>query len=326
MMLRKFKIGDKYLKMSKLDPKILREAMDRTEFTNFFRKGLKKVLLKGYASVGKPYEKIVTFETSDRDIEYYPALGGVPEPDEILEGEEYKRRGIVNESVSITNRKYGDIMEFTRELIMDEQTRAIKQKPREAGEVHARGENNKIFTLINNGDSGTNCYDGQDYFDTAGHPDVTGGTARAANTNNGGLGALSETNLETALAEIALWRGRTGEYITALPTVLLVAPNQLFIAKRLMHSTAEVSSEMSSGVANVHQGTMEIVVAPWLTASTWYIKTNIPGFIFQWREKLRLQTENVDSGDSFLRDVYRYKHSTRFGYDIIDWRVLYKGN
>ncbi len=314
--------------LEKFTKEQLREAMTRSEFPEFFRKGLKSRLFKGYKEYAKIYEDVVTFETSDRDKEYYPATGEAPNPELVFESEEYKESGIVDETITITNFKYGRILAITKEMIEDEQTRQLRKLPAKLGGAHARFENETVFTFYNDGDSDT-CYDAQNYFDTAGHPDVTGGSAVAANTNNGGLGALSEANLETALTEMALWRGRQGETILVRPMTLLVAPNQEWIARRLLGSSFEVNPTTNINVGhvmNAHQNSMRLIVAPWLTATTWYIVTDIEGLIYQWREKLNLTTENKESGDSFIRDVYRYKSSTRFGLDAIDWRFGYKGN
>ena len=307
-----------------LNIKTLKEAMMSSEFPNFFKKGLKTLLLKAYNESPRLYEKCVHFETSDRDKEEYPALGAAPEPTKVLQGQEFPHFGLLNEFITITNYKYGEIMEIARELIEDEQTRQLKNIPSMLGQAHARFENNTVFTFYNNGATAT-AYDAQNYFDTAGHPDITGGAAVAVNTNSGALGQISEANLETALAEIRLWRGRQGEHIVVFPKVLLVAPSEEFVSRRLMKSGYEVGSNLGH-ITNIHEGSMEVIVSPWLTTQTWYILTDIPGLVYQWRQKLDLLQEDIASGSSFDTDVYRYRSLVRFGLDATDWRFGYKGN
>ena len=310
--------------MEDFNIKSLKEAMMSSEFPNFFKKGLKTLLMKAYNESPKLYESVVHFETSDRDKEEYPAIGAAPEPAKVLGGQEFPHFGLLNEFISITNYKYGEIMEIARELIEDEQTKQLKNIPSMLGQAHARFENNTVFTFYNDGETAT-CYDAQNYFDTAGHPDITGGAAVAVNTNNGALGQISEANLETALAEIRLWRGRQGEHIVVFPKILMVAPSEEFVAKRLMNSAYQVVDNRGHSV-NIHQNSMEVLVVPWLTTQDWYVLTDVPGLIFQWRSKLNLIQEDLNSGESFSTDVYRFRSDVRFGLDSVDWRFGYKGN
>jgi hypothetical protein len=304
------------------------------EFSVFLQAGLNRALLKAHAETPAVYQRLVNMVTARLFTETYPNLGDVTDPEDVEPGEIYPEAQFIHDAVTLSNVKRGHILSIERELLLYDQINAIQTRPARLGAAHQRMKDKKWATLFNDGDTDT-CYDGQNLWDTGGHPDRTGGSVVAVNTNDGGLGAITEGNIETALQEIALWRridGETGDF-GGMPMLLVVATNQQHIAFRILRSPVRVGSGtggVDAGmVLNIHRGTFAGDPVVWhrLGASEWYIVIpSVGGLVHQTKTPLGLKVENRDSGVSFERDVWRWRSDEIFGHGLLDWRVAYKGN
>jgi len=305
------------------------EVARATEFSIFLQRGLNKLLLKGYKEYAGVYKQIMTIVPSDGAIETYPNLGTVTAPEERLPNGEFVRGSFTSENVKIVNKEYGEIIEIDRGLIQTDQTKAIKSMPTKLGQAHARKKDMLTADFYNDGTS-TTIYDGVYMFAASGseHPNVTGGTANSDNVNYGALGTLSETNLEAALAQIALWRGLEGELLDDDPNMkLVVSSSQSFTAQRLIKSSFEVADNRGH-VTNIHKGTFkDLVTFKRLTADDWYILLPAyPGNVLQEFIPLELAKEADDAGESFDKRIYRYRSYEAYRIGCADWRFGYKGN
>lgn len=309
----------------------LKEAATRPEFYQFMTVGLKDLLFKAYKEASSTYEKIVTFETSTKDKEGYPSMGTVGLPAQVNEGEPYQEKTLPkNDLVEITNIKCGQIIAITQELIDDEQTGMIKQLPLDLGKAHKKKEDKSVYSVIT---ANAACYDTNNLF-SLNHPGYTGGGAIGVNDNIYTNVTLTAGALAVTLGMIALWTGHTAEDILDVASKILLVPRRL----RYTASVLTRSEFMAYGYATnvfgpaattgqgrnplVEEG-LDIVSSPRLdgTSTTdWYVWTDFPGLIFQWREKLELTKENEQSGVKFERDVYRWKSSSRWGVKPINWR------
>ena len=124
----------------------IKEASTRPEFYRFLDKGLKMSMFGAYNQTTSTYEQIVDFETSTKDKEAYPSLGNLDLPEQVREGEPFPRKGIPkHDSVEVTNLKFGKIIEITKELIDDDQTKLVKQLPNDRGQSHKKKEDKTVY-------------------------------------------------------------------------------------------------------------------------------------------------------------------------------------
>jgi len=314
----------------------LKEAATRPEFYQFMTVGLKDLLFDAYKKAPTTYGSLVTLATSLKDKEGYVSLGNVALPDQVLEGEPFPEKSNPKQDlVEITNLKFGEIIAITRELIDDEQTGRIKQMPSDLGNAHAKKEDKSVYSVIV---ANATCYDAQALF-SLNHPGYTGGAAIASNDNLYTAVTLSANALAVAISMVALWTGHTTEDILDVTAKSLLVPKRLRYAAHVLTRSEFLPLAYAAGVYGpaAAGGTMgknpvleeglDIISSARLDTSTsgtaltdWYLWTDFPGLIFQWRDKLELLAEGGAGYPNFERDIYRWKSRARWGVKPTNWR------
>lgn len=313
----------------------LSETARVSEFAGFLAKGLKTELLKQYGMYIGTTNWLFTVVPSDMHTETWPKLSAPDLPLERMAGGEFVRIGFNSESVSLTNKEYGAIMEIDRFLIDTDQTRMINQIPGKMGEAMARGDHKIAYDFFNGGAAALG-YDAVFIFAAAAadHPNVTGGAANTDNTNSLGLGALSEANYETALANIQLWKGIFGENLETYPVGVVTGTTDQFTAQRLFKDPIRVPAAATTfghernifGPVGPPYGNIEVQFDKMLTAASWYVKTNILGFVNQELTGVEVAKEMDEAGLSFETRVFRYRVYRAGRMGCVDWRQFCKGN
>lgn len=309
----------------------IKEAASRPEFYRFLTVGLKDLLFKAYREAPTTYEQLVTFETSLKDKEGYPSLGSVGLPERVLEGQPYNERSLPSDDlVELTNQKFGQIIAITEELIEDDQTKMIVRLPMDLGNAHKKHEDKTVYSLINGNATG---YDSQNIF-SLNHPGFTGGAALAANDNIYTNVTLSANAVAVVLGIIAGWVGHADDDILDVTATDLVVPKNLAHTAKLLTQSNFLGLAYAAGVfgpaANIGQGVnvlkeqnLGVISSARLdkTSTTdWYVKTDFPGLLFQWRTRLQMLAENEASGVRFERDVMRWKTKARWVAKFLNWR------
>ena len=172
----------------------------------------------------------------------------------------------------------------------------------------------KAVNPFNNGFSGGSfdSGDGVDLFSTS-HPLVSGGT----NANTPSTQAdMNETSLEAAVISIAGWTDERGLLIAGKPRKLIIPPNLMFVAQRVLKSELRVSTADNDINALRSMG----VIPSWsvnhyLTdTDAWFIITDIPnGF----KHFVRTAMETSMDGDFDTGNV-RYKSRERYSFGVSD--------
>lgn len=313
----------------------IKEAATRPEFYQFMNVGMKDLLFGAYKNTPSTYEEIVTVQDSDKNKEGYPSLGMVGEPKQVLEGEPYPERPTPDDDyVEVTNYKFGEIIAITEEMIDDDQTKQIIKIPTDLGAAHKKFEDKSVYNIIN---TNPTIYDGSAFF-ALNHPGLTGGAAIAANDNIYTSVTLTAGALATAIGMIGQWCGHTSDDILDVAARQIVVPKTLFFTAQVLTSTPNLGLGYAANVLGPAAATthapnpfmklgLGITTSPRLDGTStgdWYIRTDFPGFIFQWRKRLALLAENDRSGVRFERDVLRWKSTCRFRVKIINWRCMMK--
>jgi hypothetical protein len=168
---------------------------------------------------------------------------------------------------------------------------------------------------LNNGFSGGAFVagDGVTLFNTS-HPLVSGGV----NSNTQSTAAdLNETSLEAAVIQIAGWKDERGLLIAARPRKLVVPPNLMFVATRLLETelrTATADNDINAIKTNgvIPEG---YSVNHYLTdTDSYYLCTDIPNGM---KHFVRTPMSTSMDGDFDSGNV-RYKARERYSFGVSD--------
>ena len=168
---------------------------------------------------------------------------------------------------------------------------------------------------LNNGFSGGafTSGDGVTLFNTA-HPLVSGGT----NSNTQSTAAdLNETSLEAAVIQIAGWKDERGLLIAARPRKLIVPPNLMFVATRLLETELRTATADNDINAIKTNGTIPegYSVNHYLTdTDSYYLITDVPNGM---KHFVRTPLSTSMDGDFDTGNV-RYKSRERYSYGVSD--------
>lgn len=168
---------------------------------------------------------------------------------------------------------------------------------------------------LNNGFSGGSYVsgDGVTLFNTA-HPLVSGGT----NSNTQSTPAdLNETSLEAAVIQIAGWKDERGLLIAARPRKLIVPPNLMFVATRLLETELRTATADNDINAIKNNGTIPegYSVNHYLTdTDSYYLITDVPNGM---KHFVRTPMSTSMDGDFDSGNV-RYKARERYSFGASD--------
>jgi hypothetical protein len=155
--------------------------------------------------------------------------------------------------------------------------------------------------------------DGKTLFATD-HPLISGGT----NSNTQSTVAdLNETSLEAAVIQIAGWKDERGLLIAARPRKLIVPPNLMFVATRLLETELRTATADNDINALKTNGTIPegYSVNHYLTdTDSYYLITDIPNGMKHFTRTA--MTTNMD-GDFDSGNV-RYKARERYSFGVSD--------
>ncbi|HCW05854.1 MAG TPA: hypothetical protein DGG95_00620, partial [Cytophagales bacterium] len=166
---------------------------------------------------------------------------------------------------------------------------------------------------------------------------LTGGGRNRPDT----YGILSNTNIQSEMIGLASQLNMQGIRMNVMPSHIICSYKYVYDISVLLNSAFYPAGAQSAGVTggafaiNPIKGILQPVVSRFLFDSTgvsnaqsysWYVCEAAKGFLHQLREAVAVEQEATNAGDSFNRDVYRYKAYTRQNADFIDPRFFWQGN
>jgi phage major head subunit gpT-like protein len=173
----------------------------------------------------------------------------------------------------------------------------------------------KAAAVLNNGfaASGYNGGDGVPLFSTS-HPLVSGGV----NSNTPSTQTdLNETSLEAAVIQIAAWTDERDLLIAAKPRKLIVPPNLMFVATRLLETELRVGTADNDINAIKNNGSIPegYAVNHFLTdTNAWFLTTDVPNGL---KHFVRTPMSTGMDGDFDTGNV-RYKARERYSFGWSD--------
>lgn len=304
-------------KLEESTGEVCREANVSSNLGQLLRYGVQQFMFDGYKDVNVVYPDVVQMVQSSNRQEWYAPLFGAELPTDVAPGESYNDSRIAGIDTVLVNKKVGRILAMQKELFDDDQTGQLGSRASKLGKRVRYKEEFDVMAALR----------GATYSTTIGN-------SFAANT------VLSQPALETANIQLSQIRDPLGNRFGVEPSLLLVSSWDMFNAAKLLNSALQPSvpgaagqtaNSASSGgtgwtmTANPLQGLFSLKVSRFLAQNDWFLmepKTSIP---FQERAPLAVVQEDPNSGESFERDIYRWKVSRRYAVTVLESRYIFAG-
>jgi hypothetical protein len=291
-------------------------AISRAQLLKELLPGLNALFGLEYARYGEEHKEIYEIETSERSFEEETKLSGFAPAPVKAEGESIKYD---NAQETWTARYQHETIalgfSITEEAVEDNLYDSLSARyTKGLARALAYTKQVKGAAVLNNGFSGGPTYgDGQVLFSTA-HPLASGGT----NSNKPGTDVdLNETSLEAAVIQIAGWTDERSMLIAAKPRKLIVPPNLMFVATRLLETELRVGTNNNDvnalkSMSAIPEG---FTVNHFLTdTNAWFIKTDVPNGL---KHFVRVPLATGMDGDFDTGNV-RYKGRERYSFGVSD--------
>ena len=291
-------------------------AISRAQLLKELLPGLNAVFGLEYAKYGEEHKEIYETETSERSFEEETKLSGFSAAPVKNEGNAIQYD---NAQEAWTARYQHETIalgfSLTEEAIEDNLYDSLSARyTKGLARAMAYTKQVKGAAVLNNGfTSGYTGGDGKVLFATD-HPLVSGGTN--SNTQST-MADLNETSLEAAVIQIAGWTDERGLLIAAKPRKLIVPPNLMFVATRLLETELRVSTNNNDINALKNNGSIPegYSVNHFLTDTNGYfLMTDVPNGL---KHFVRTPLSNSMDGDFDTGNV-RYKSRERYSFGWSD--------
>ena len=291
-------------------------AISRAQLLKELLPGLNALFGLEYAKYGEEHKEIYETETSERSFEEETKLSGFSAAPVKNEGNAIQYD---NAQEAWTARYQHETIalgfSLTEEAIEDNLYDSLSARyTKGLARAMAYTKQVKGAAVLNNGfTSGYTGGDGKVLFATD-HPLVSGGTN--SNTQST-MADLNETSLEAAVIQIAAWTDERGLLIAAKPRKLIVPPNLMFVATRLLETELRVSTNNNDINALKNNGSIPegYSVNHFLTDTNGYfLMTDVPNGL---KHFVRTPLSNSMDGDFDTGNV-RYKSRERYSFGWSD--------
>lgn len=327
----------------------LREADTSSSFVQFLRAGIQVITNNAYLNHPTTFEDWVTVIQSKKSTELYAPNQGVSFPRQVGPSELFPEVGAAALDLDLMNYKYGSMYAVERELLEDDQTGSFQQQAGTLGEYMKL-----LFEVL--------CYGklasvaNMQYIDykipvSETQPSYEAHypwTIATAPFRGGGFNQPASFTLPT---KAALQAGRTqlmnqknlqGIKMNVNGNRVIAGPNNEYDLAILLNSSFYPSGAASGAATggafsiNPIKGLFVPTISPYVFKNdgtvngdsyAWYMcDDKKPWFVLQVREPATVEQEATNAGESFNRDIYRFKCRARGNADFIDPRFAYQGN
>lgn len=330
----------------------LQEADSASTFPQLLRAGVQLAVNSAYQTVEVTHDDWTTTIPSSKDTELYAPLHGVGFPSEVGRQETYPEQGMAGLDISLKNKKFGEIFAFEWELGEDDQTAQVEQQSALLAEYMAQCVEvfcyGKLASVANMAYATlqvpkTETKDPQETTSTYPYappatPFLGGGFNRPAS-----FGSLTQANVQYGKTTLINQLNKLGLKMSVNGKRLIVGPTNEFNASILLNSSFYPSTVSGSAGAvggafaiNPIKGIADLTVSRFVfnydgtvtgNSTAWYLLDDSkPFFVVQLREPVSVIQESPDAGDSFTRDIIRFKARSRFNCDFIDPRFVFQGD
>ena len=293
-------------------------AISRAQLLKELLPGLNALFGLEYARYGEEHKEIYETETSERSFEEETKLSGFTAAPVKNEGSAIRYdNGQEAWTARYNHETIAMGFSLTEEAIEDNLYDSLSARyTKGLARSMAYTKQVKAAAIINNGFTNSAAYyggDGVPLFSTA-HPLISGGTNSNTQTT---MTDLNETSLEAAVIQIAGWTDERSLLIAAKPRKLIVPPNLMFVATRLLETELRVGTTDNDINALKNNGSIPegYTVNHFLTDTNgWYLTTDVPNGM---KHFVRTPLSNSMDGDFDTGNV-RYKSRERYSFGWSD--------
>ncbi|MGI8828034.1 MAG: Mu-like prophage major head subunit gpT family protein [Chloroflexota bacterium] len=316
---------------------LLREAdVTTASFSYLLGTSMNKRLLSDYQAWPSEWQKFTTivgikdFKQQDR-----VRLGAFGSLSTVNEDTAYTTLTVADTRAIYSATKRGNIVQITRETIINDDLYAIKQIPQKLAVAASFTLAEFVYGLLS--PAGANIYDAHPLFDSVNHGN-TGVTAGNLGTANSGA-ALTSANLQLAVIAMRKQKNLAAKPIGLKPRYLIVPPDLEFTAMTI-HKSAGLPGGNNNDI-NPMMGYAEPIVSPQMnslsggpTSTTGWIAVADPrvidtcevGFVGGQANPVLLIQDMPLYGLNFTQDTISYKVRHEYGGAVVDYRGFYLGN
>jgi Mu-like prophage major head subunit gpT len=313
---------------------LLREAdVTTASFSYLLGTSMNKRLLKDYQAWPSEWQKFSTI-TAIKDFKQQDRvrLGAFGSLSTVAEDAAYTTLTVTDTRATYTPAKRGNLVQVTRETIINDDLYAIKQIPQKLAVAAAFTLAEFVYNLM--APSFGNIYDAHNLFDSINHLN-TAVIAANLGTQNSGT-ALSSAALQTAVIKMRKQTNMASKPIGLKPRYVLVCPDLEFSAMTILRSAGLPGGNNND--INPMMGYAEPIVSPQLNALTAgpastticiavadprVIDTLEVGFIGGQANPVLLIQDMPLYGLNFTQDTISYKVRHEYGGAIVDYRGFY---
>lgn len=326
-----------------------READTASVFTQFLRAGVNVLATNAYISADDTYSDWVRVVNSKRAFELYAPFQGVGFPRQVGPVEVFPEVRAAALDLQLANYKFGSIYSVQKELLDDDQTGQFQQGAGQLGtylkgltEVWVYGKLASVASMqyadLTIPTSETKPSDEANYpYTLASAPFVGGGYNRPTSFT-----IVTKAALQAGFVALRNQKNLQGLKMGLNPNRLICGENSRFDSATLLNSTFYPVGSGSAGATgnsfalNPIKGLYDMTVSRFVAKNdgtfngdsyAWYLTDDkFPGFVLQLREGPAVMQEAVNAGESFNRDIYRFRGSVRLNADFLDPRGFWLGN
>ena len=291
-------------------------AISRAQLLKELLPGLNALFGMEYARYGEQHKEIYETESSERSFEEETKLSGFSAAPVKNEGSAIQYDNAQEAWTARYNHETIAMgFSITEEAVEDNLYDSLSSRyTKSLARAMAYTKQVKAAFVLNNAFSAAVTYgDGVALCSTA-HPLISGGT----NSNRPTTASdLNETSLENAVIQIAGWTDERGLLIASKPKKLIVPPNLMFVATRLLETELRVGTTDNDINALKNNGSIPegYCVNHYLTdTNAWFLLSDVPNGL---KHFIRTPLSNSMDGDFDTGNV-RYKARERYSFGVSD--------
>ena len=291
-------------------------AISRAQLLKELLPGLNALFGMEYERYGEEHKEIYETESSERSFEEETKLSGFSAAPVKNEGSAIQYDNAQEAwTARYTHETIGMGFSVTEEAMEDNLYDSLSSRyTKSLARAMAYTKQVKAAFVLNNAFNAAVTYgDGVTLCNTA-HPLISGGV----NSNRPTTGAdLNETSLENSVIQIAAWTDERGLLIAARPRKLIVPPNLMFVATRLLETELRVGTTDNDINALKNNGSIPegYRVNHFLTdTNAWFLCTDVPNGL---KHFVRTPLSTSMDGDFDTGNV-RYKARERYSFGVSD--------
>lgn len=295
-----------------------------TDFPIALANTANRVLQEAYTNAPVTWREIVRVGTAKdfRPISLV-GIGGYPDLLKVAEGAEYTYGTVAESGEQITIGKFGRLLAFTREAIINDDINVFSDLPASAGVAAADVIDAAVWSIVTNGHLTT---------PSVGQMMSDGVQLYHANHGNDGTGAISAANMATTITAIGggrkammIQKDLSGRQISVVPSILVVGPDKLQDAEQFLGTGTLFNATANQSTVNPYAGRLRLVTTTRISGNGWYLFAD-PGRIAALRVLFLngQQTPVLEREQGFKVDGVTYKARIEFGAKATEYRATFR--